>query len=583
MVGRQQKHSVSITLFAAIALWSSCRASEQPVSGERSVDPQKWELTLREAGASPAELAEFKDLANASWFKYFLDSPPHTFLRLLRRIVRGRQEPAPTAIFRRAPPIMSCDALRGVYILDTTIDSAGVAATDGSCRVTATVVHSPAVTHIKVFVALPTHDWNGRFTGTGGGGYAGGSLESLDEPVARGYAVGATDTGNEQGTANFALDAHGKPAWQRIRDNAYIGIHDMTVVGKSLTEAFYGKAARYSYFIGGSTGGRQALTEAQRYPEDYDGILALAPAIARDRYVPAQLWPQIVMREANDFLSSEKREAATAAAVKACDGADGVMDGVIDDPTRCEYDAANLVGTRVGNETFTATDARIIREIWDGPRGHDGSALWWGPTRGTDLSTLADTGGTPLTGKPCDEGLDWFRYFLVRDPDWDWRTLTRSEFERLFRESIQRYASIYGGDDPNLTAFRDRGGKLLIVHGLADQFVPPQKSIAYYKSVEQEMGGPQKTAEFLRLFLVPGADHGFMTAVPTPDFAAVVEALLEWVEHGQVPERLYAELIGDHGELTRTRPLFPYPKVARYRGNGSTDVAANFSSSSQSP
>ena len=154
----------------------------------------------------------------------------------------------------------------------------------------------------------------------------------------------------------------------------------MTVTGKAIVQSYYGKSARYSYFVGGSTGGRQALTEAQRYPQDYDGILALYPAIARDRYVPAQLWPQILMHEENDFLPRNKLDAATAAAVKACDAVDGVVDGVIGDPMRCEYDPASLIGTKIGDGSFTAQDSRIIQGIWEGPKGHDGRFLWWGPT-----------------------------------------------------------------------------------------------------------------------------------------------------------------------------------------------------------
>jgi hypothetical protein len=509
----------------------------------------------------------------------YIDTNPLNLVRLLRRDVKEEQAPPPAAIFQSVVPAVSCSALKKVPIADTTIDSWSIAPSDGSCRITATVIHPPADNHIKVFVALPIKSWNGRFMGTGGGGYAGGSIDSLDASAKKGYAVGATDTGNLDGTANFAIDANGKQAWQRMRDNAYVGIHDMSVVGKALTKAFYGRAPWYSYFVGGSTGGRQALTEAQRYPQDYDGILALYPAIARDRYVPAQLWPQILMNEAHDFLPRAKLEAATAAAVKACGGSDGVVDGVINDPTKCRYNPDTLIGTQVGNSTFTATDARIIRGIWEGPRAHDGSFLWWGPTPGTDLSNFADTGGTPLMGKPCEEGLDWFRYFLLLAPKWDWRTLTRGEFELLFDQSIQVHGSAYGGDDPDLTGFRNRGGKLLIVHGWADQFVPAQKSVAYYQAVEQRMGGAAPTAAFVRLFLVPGGDHGFSTPVPTPSSAEMLDNLLQWVEHAHAPEKLLAELDGNDGKPLRTRPLFPYPQVAKYRGSGSTDVAANFDSS----
>lgn len=571
-------------IISAWALHDRSGAGEPSVSSEQSPALAQSEQLLRQAGASSAELAELElwasritptDLAG---LEGYIQQNSSRFVRILRRELKKEQAPAPPAIFPGAAAVMSCEALHSVSIQDTTIDSATVAESDGSCRVTATVIHPPADNHISVFIALPIKGWNGRFMGTGGSGYAGGSVERLDTPATKGYAVGATDTGNPQGTASFAMDSRGKPAWQRMRDNAYVGIHDMTVVGKALTQAFYGKPPRYSYFYGGSTGGRQALTEAQRYPKDYDGILAISPAIARDRYVPAQLWPQIVMLEANDFLPRDKLEAATSAAVKACDGTDGVVDGVIDDPTRCRYDPRALVGTKIGDSTFTATDARIIREIWQGPRAHDGGFLWWGPTPGTDLSNLAATGGTPLTGEPCEESLEWFRYFLELDPKWDWKTLTRADFELSFLQSIQEHASIYGGDDPDLTAFRDRGGKLLMVHGWADEFVPPQKSIAYYNNVQQHVGGRRETTGFIRLFLVPGADHGYITPVPTPNFGAVFAALIQWVEHGRAPDTLIAELTADNGTAVRTRPLFPYPLVAKYKGSGSTDVAANFAS-----
>jgi pimeloyl-ACP methyl ester carboxylesterase len=560
---------MTLALTSAIIFCDLCRAAGPSATAIPSLELFKLDETLRQAGASATELAKFelwareRSPADFAWLENYIRESPSSFVRSLRRELKDEGAPAPPAIFPKAGPVMTCDALHSLSIPDTTIDLTTVAASDGSCRVTATVIHPPADNHIKVFIALPTKVWNGRFMGTGGSGYAGGSIDSLDMPATKGYAVGATDTGNEKGTASVALNAHGKPAWQRMRDNAYIGIHDMTVVGKALTTAFYDKAPRYAYFFGGSTGGRQALTEAQRYPKDYDGVLALSPALARDRYVPAQLWPQVVMHEANNFLSREKREAATTAAVKACDGADGVVDGVIDDPMRCLYDPAALVGTKVGQSTFTATDARIIREIWEGPKAHDGGFLWWGPTPGTDLSTLADTGGIPLMGRPSEEGLDWFRYFLVLDPKWDWKTLTRGEFELLFQQSIQEHASVYGGDDPNLTDFRDRGGKLLVVHGFADNVVPPQATIAYYNNVLQRMGGPHESVGFIRLFLVPGADHVYATPVPTPSFGAVFEALRQWVEQGSAPGSLLAELIGDDGKLVRTRPLFPYPQVTR--------------------
>src|SRR5687768_7334745 len=239
----------------------------------------------------------------------------------------------PEPLFPDAKPVCPCEDLAKVSIPNTTIDSATIDPTNGWCRVTATVTHPPSRERVKVFIGLPVTNWNGRFRGNGGGGYSGGSASSLRGPVAQGYAAGATDTGHEGGSGKFALDENGRLNWQSIQNNAYRGIHDMTVVGKALTKAFYGKAPRYSYFVGGSTGGRQGLMEAQRYPNDYDGIVSGCPAINWQRFIPAILWPQVVMANAKNFVSRAKLDAATAAAIKACDTSDAVSDGVINDPT----------------------------------------------------------------------------------------------------------------------------------------------------------------------------------------------------------------------------------------------------------
>src|SRR5437773_4377668 len=188
-------------------------------------------------------------------------------------LVRAAESP-PKPLFPDAAPVCPCESLAKVSLPNTAIDSAAIDPTDGSCRVTATVTHAPAGDRVKIFIGLPATNWNGRFRGNGGGGFSGGSAGSLRGPVAQGYAAGATDTGHEGGSGSFALDANGRLNWQAIQDNAYLGIHEMTAVGKALTQAFYGKAPRYSYFVGGSTGGRQGLMEAQRYPNDEDGTVS---------------------------------------------------------------------------------------------------------------------------------------------------------------------------------------------------------------------------------------------------------------------------------------------------------------------
>lgn len=487
--------------------------------------------------------------------------------------VRAAEAP-PKPLYPETTPVCACESLAKVSLPNTTIDSATVDTQDGSCRVTATVTHPPAGDRVKVFIGLPAKGWNGRFRGTGGGGFSGGSANSLRGPVAEGYVTGATDTGHEGGSGSFALDANGHLNWQAIQDNAYLGIHEMTVVGKALTQAFYGKAPRYSYFVGGSTGGRQGLMEAQRYPDDYDGILSACPAINWHRFVPSDLWPQVVMADAKNLVSKAKLDAATAAAIAACDAADGVSDGVIDDPNSCGYDPKALVGTKIGEETFSEMDVEMIRRMWEGPRAVDGSFIWYGLARGTDLYALANTGGSPLTGKPFSVALEWFRYFLIQDPKWDPSTITIAGFERYWRQSVEQYGAVIGTDDPDLSRFRDHGGKVIIYHGLADQLIPADGSIEYYKRVQQRMGGPEKAAEFARLFLVPGVDHGFRGAGPGP--VGLSAALIRWVEEGKAPDVINTELRDSSGKLIRSRPAYAFPRVAKYKGSGSTDDAANF-------
>ena len=489
--------------------------------------------------------------------------------------------PAPLArpkpLYGEVAPVCPPDDLRKVAIPNATIDSVTVDSAEGSCRVVATVSHPPASDRVKVWVALPLKGWNGRFRGNGGGGFVGGRPESLRGPVLQGFATGATDTGHEGGSGSFALDAERRFRWQEIRDNAYLGIHAMTVVGKALTTAFYGKPPRYSYFVGSSTGGRQGLMEVQRYPEDYDGIVSGCPAINWHRFLPAALWPQVLMREANNFIPKAKLDAATAAAIAACDATDGVRDGIIDDPDRCAYDPQAFVGTTIGGSTFTAADAEIIRQIWAGPRGHGGRFMWYGLTPGTDLNTYAGTAGTPLAGKPFGIPLDWFKHFLAQNPSWDWTTTSRAEFELLWNQSVEQFGAVFGTDNPDLAGFRDRGGKIIITHGLADQKIPSHGSVDYYRRVQQQMGGAERTAEFARLFLLPGLNHGFQGG-PAPTPAALLDAILRWVEDGRPPEKLIGELRDHAGKLIRTRPFFPYPCVARYTGTGSADDAANFTS-----
>jgi hypothetical protein len=359
-------------------------------------------------------------------------------------------------------PARSCESLVEVVQPDTTYTSAvyyaRTATKPGHCRVELTV--APA---INIAIALPD-EWNGRFQGVGGGGYA-GVLSNLDAAVTNGYAAGTTDTGHsreEMPIASFGLDEDGNLNWQLIEDFASRSLHEMTVKGKTLTEAYYGQDISYSYWNGCSTGGRQGLMEAQRFPNDYDGILAGAPAINWDRFIPAMLWPQLAMKqEAGGPIASCKFDLANAAAVDQCDSIDGVTDGVIGDPRRCEFDPTTLVGQHTACGEFSEADARAIQSIWDGARAPDGSFLWYGQTPGTDNSRLAGPQPDPY---PVSHIANWVK----QDPDWDWTTVDYSEFEDIFNESSRRFNDVIGTDNPDLSSFSEAGGKVLIWHGWSD-------------------------------------------------------------------------------------------------------------------
>ena len=483
----------------------------------------------------------------------------------------------PKPLFGAVTPARTCESLAGVTLADTTIESAAVdpgdARTPPSCRVTLTVTNPPADDRIRVWVGLPLKGWNGRFQGVGGGGFSGGSANAIRAPLASGYAAASTDTGHEGGSGSFALDPGGRFDWQRIVDNAYLGIHRMTIAAKAITGEFYGRPPRYAYFNGCSTGGRQGLSEAQRYPEDYDGILSGAPAINWPKLHVAQLWGHVLMLDAKHVVAPCKFEAATAAAVEACDPADGVKDGVVDEPEACLFDPKALIGRDTGGcGAFSEADADVIRGIWRGPSRRSGGRMWYGLPRGASF-VLSGTGGTPPAGRPFQITLDWFRYFLLQDPKWDWGTLTRARYEQLYDQSVEQWNDVFGTDRPDLSAFRGRGGKLIAWHGWADPLIYAQGTIEYLGRVRQVLGA-DRTASFLRLFMAPGVGH--CAGGPGPQPSGQFEALVRWVEEGRAPDTLDAVIRDGSGALTRSRPLCPHPLVARYKGKGSTDAASSF-------
>ena len=475
-----------------------------------------------------------------------------------------------------AAPTRSCESLATVALPNTTIESAAVDARDPNiCRVTAITTHPPAGDKIKIWIAIPISNWNGRFVGTGGGGFAGGNAGGVNQPVAIGYASGATDTGHDGGSGSFALDSNGRLNWQSIRDNAHVGIHEMTVTGKALTQAMYGVAPRYSYFNGCSTGGRQGLMEAQRYPEDYNGIVAGAPAINWTKLILQSMWGTLQMAVANDPLPACKLTAATKAVIAACDALDGVKDGVIGDPQRCTFDPKVLIGTSAGEcGSFTQADTDILRKIWQGPRREDGTFLWYGQSMGADLNAMAASRGTPLAPQLFAFTSDWLKYFITQNPQYDWTTITSAAYNNFWDQSQEEYGTVIGTDNPDLTPFRDHGGKVILWHGWADQLITGQGTIDYYKRVQQQMGGPKKTSDFARLFMAPGVGHCGGGAGPSP--YGQLDAIVTWVEDGKAPATLPTNPRGPAGSAQKPPPLCQYPLVSKYKGTGSTDDATNF-------
>jgi pimeloyl-ACP methyl ester carboxylesterase len=467
-------------------------------------------------------------------------------------------------------PVLACDA-EAVGAVKLTADapvtvidvSTGIAGS-GEAPVPYCLVKLRVPAAINVWVGLPLEGkWNGRLQSVGGGGYA-GTLTVPAAALADGYVGVVTDTGHAGADGTFGMAEPGRANTPLWIDFAYRSEHLMAVLGKQLIQAFYGQAPAYSYWNGCSTGGRQGLMMAQRFPQDYNGILAGAPAIHWDRFQAAQIWPQVAMlHDAGGAIAMPKLVAANKAAVDACDAQDGVVDGVLEEPRACKFDASQLV-CKAGDTSatcLTAGEASAINKIWQGPRGH-----WYGLTRGSAMNTLAGP-------RPFMISIAQPRYWVYLDPTWDWHTLDYRNYGAFFEDSVKRVGPIMSTDNPDLAAFRQYGGKLIMWHGWSDPGIMPEGSVEYYEQVAKRSGGYAKTQDFARLFMAPGVGHCAGGDGPQPK--GLFNAVVNWVEHSQAPASVLAsKALPDGG--TRTRPLCPYPTVAVWKRSGSTDDAANF-------
>jgi len=479
-------------------------------------------------------------------------------------------------------PAITCEQLGSLKLKDvTSITSQSVPAGSFTPPANAPLTNLPAFCRVSLVIKpqinievwLPMA-WNERFQAIGGGGYAGAvSWPGLAGAIRNGYATASTDTGHNaanQPSGSFALSPDGTLNTQLIEDFAFRSLQELTLKAKELIRAFYAERPKYSYWNGCSTGGRQGLIQAQRLPDGYDGILAGAPAINWDRFIPSELWPQIAMKqEAGGPIAACKLNTVTNAAIAACDSFDGVVDGVLEDPRSCRFDPIALqcaAGATPDCSCLTSKEAAAVRKIWEGPQSTEGKRLWYGLTRGTPLAALS--GANPFV-----ISADHFRYWMERDSKFDWNTLDYAAFEAEFQKSRTMFNRVIGSDDPDLHQFSRDGGKLLIWHGLSDQLIFPEGTIDYYERVLDNVGGLKETQKFARLFLAPGVGH--CGGGSGPSSFDMFGELVKWVESGQAPDRIIASRM-QNNQVVRTRPLCSYPNVATYAGTGSPDDAKSF-------
>ncbi len=463
----------------------------------------------------------------------------------------------------------ACDGLSKLSIPKTEVLSATMVTDPASCKVTV-MARPVADSEIRIEVWLPpAAQWNGKFVGTGNGGYSGNlSVGDMRLAIQNGYATAGSNTGHDGGDMKFGV---GHP--EKINDWAYRAVHLMTEVGKQVVQAYYGRPTAQSYFKGCSTGGHQALTEAQRYPADYDGIIAGAPANNRVRQSVAFVWNWVAVNSdpAGPFPAS-KLAMLNRASVEACDAGDGVRDGVIDDPRKCNFDPGALL-CKGGDEAtcLTAAQVEAARKIYGGAKNpRTGERLFSGWPRGSEwLGAQQASWAAYFVGHTQPMRTEFWRDWTFNKPDWDPR---KFDFDRDVAAGDSKMSFLVS-NDTNLHPLQKRKGKILMYHGWSDPVVPPEESIRYYEGVTRTMGGAKKTLPFVRLFLAPGMGH--CGGGPGPNTFDTLGTLDKWVTQGVAPDKI----IGSHaagGKVDRTRPLCPYPQIAKWNGSGSSDDAAQF-------
>jgi feruloyl esterase len=482
---------------------------------------------------------------------------------------------AAVTLAAQTKPAINCSDLRALtnnevsIAIATTVDTSQQA--PAHCRVAGQVIPQ-----VGFEVRLPP-EWNGRFVMIGNGGYAG---EALDSPqrygraLRRGFAVAATDTGHSGATepnATFAADR------QKLLDYAFRSLHVTAEAAKMLMRAYYGAGPTKSYFEGCSTGGRQALILAQRFPNDFDGITVGAPVL---NFTGTMLhYVQVEQAAKAGAVSPTKMPALAAKIYDSCDAKDGLKDGLIDDPRRCDFQPArDLPRCEAGSDKpdcFTAPQIATL-EAYYGETKSNGKRIFpgWpvggeiaGQPGGPGVDPWSFHDGGPTLARSFSEG--FFRYLVPAKPDPQY-DIAQFNFDRDLAK-LDNIHRVIDATDTDLSGFQKRGGKLLMYFGWADPALNPLMGVEYYEAVTERMGAGTK--DFFRLFMAPGMFH--CGGGPGPNAFDTLSPLSDWVEQGKAPDSLLATKAAA-GKVVRTRPLCPYPQVAKYKGTGSIDDAANF-------
>ena len=415
---------------------------------------------------------------------------------------------------------------------------------------------------------LPIENWNGKFEAVGNGGWSGviqyqpnnQTHNSMISAFKEGYAAASTDRGLKGGPPSLL----GHP--EKMVDFGYRALHETVVTSKSIIAAFYGHGARFSYFNGCSSGGQEGLMEAQRYPEDFDGIVAGAPANYWTHLMVSAIWdaPQATYKARSGNLPAEKLSLLHSAVLGACDSLDGVKDGVLEDPTRCKFDPSTLECKGADGPTcLTTAQLEGVRKMYGGPvnpRTNEG--IFPGRALGSELSW-----GGPAIGI----AESYFQFVTFQDPSWDYRKLN---FDSDVALADKIDDGLFNATDPNLQPFFTHGGKLIQYHGWNDEAISPFNSVNYYKSVQERLGGASKVDDSYRLFMVPGMLH--CGQGESPKLFNPVSTLDRWRESNVAPSQMTSMHV-TNGVVDSVRLVCAYPQVPVYRGTESTNDAANFS------